>query len=420
MRLVSLLVFGAGLLWSAPAAAAVPIEDGSGFLSFLAIFALGCLVAGILHHAGRRFGYAPAVLFVAIGFVVGPFAGIVPPDLTSQSWPLIACILAHYGLIFGLHFDVVNFRSTDFQALRVAGGLAALGFAIPLLLFWTQMDSIEPGSARVMWLAVAIATGAVWTAVELRPTRVHLDHYQVWGRFRLFGMRVGQTAGALAIGGFGLAMVMMREATVVDVQPTDVLKTAGLQILVGAALGVIGRLVSGGSGESSSRILAMIGIVLASAGWSLYMDLSAMWTGLIAGIVWAQLDRHSTHLSRRLLGLEPVLAAIVFTWAGMWWSGEPAPWILLVVVAYLLVRRLVQRGALLVSRVPSGRQISAMIWPAGALSAGMLVELKATERHPVEAEWFMGLLLAIVVAELLSRGVLRRTVLDAGTTEKQP
>lgn len=385
------------------------------------IVVIGAGLAVVLNRVLKSRGIPSGLEFAALGFLCGPVFKLIPEqalqlwvvvdEVTGKGVPTmlgvqlsILCVVI--GLFVSFSLDFRWFRDWEVDASAEA---IPILISIPVLLlgvtYW--IHSFYP--IGVEHVALVVGGAAVLTAVDLRPAHIYLTHFNVWGDDRLFGLRVGTTLQAAAIFAAGVAQAMLQ--THMDGKPPiQAAILVGIQIALAALVGVVARSISPLRASNSWTLSVAIALALFLGPLSSAMGASGLLMGLVAGLVWVQFDRDLSTLSRPL---EPMIHAALLVLAGLVWSSNPEPWVVSVVIGWLIMRWVVLRFYQTVFRRKK-RPIHGLLWPAGVLGVAIVLELRLAA-PPFEAEWSTGMLFAILISELLSRRLFRFAMIDQGT-----
>jgi hypothetical protein len=364
---------------------------------------LGTVVAagrGWRSHRRLSIGLSPTprlgLIILPLGVALGPRGlDLLSERVLTALDPAVSAALAALGVLIGLQFDSGRRRQWTLAgvaslgalltALTVAGGLMLLQALVPTGIAWPWAFALLLGACA------APSSSATETA----------DHDE--------SPLVSQIAdlddlAPIVLGFAGFAWIGLGSGWTVLAITTQ---TAVIAAMIAVA-GVL--LVSETSSENEQRVF-VIGTILLLAGAAAHLQLSELFTGLVAGIVFRRFHAvASVRFERDLRYLQHPLVALLFGVAGARFSAPPG-WLMLV-VAYVALRTI---GKLLAGRV-SGLWIAGVPRDAGVLLVapgvvGVALALNASRFH--EDSVHSALLFAIVVAgsvvsELLSLVVTRK------------
>ena len=242
----------------------------------------------------------PAVVFVSLGFVLGPSAaGVLSADVVSHLDPVVALGLASLGAFIGLSVEIQ--RQGEQRLAAAASAEAGVTMVLVALgvFGWRWAVASRPDAlfiASLMVLAVAasasasLAARATWGSLSARIADFD-DLLPV-----LVGALVLATASA---GGIveGVILVLLLAVAV------SVLTSAGRWLLD----------VSSGEAE---RITFVAGTLLLVAGSAEYLGLSMLFAGLLAGLVWTRTSTTHEQLQRRLARIQHPVVIVLLLVAG--------------------------------------------------------------------------------------------------------
>jgi uncharacterized membrane protein SirB2 len=212
----------------------------------------------------------PGLVLVA-GLVIGPQGiNLLSGNMLSYLDPAVSAALAALGVLIGLGFDLR--RSGEIRLLGAATVEAALvmvlvGAGVVLV------QSVQPVLNVPIWLMAVIlgicasASSTVSSADSTSPDSV--------------AARIADLDDVLPIVLGGLALAAIREVSPASVTWLTV-QCIGLAVAVayGAWL-----LVTQSTSESEQRVFT-IGAILLLAGIAEFLSISALWIGLVGGVVW--------------------------------------------------------------------------------------------------------------------------------------
>jgi hypothetical protein len=212
----------------------------------------------------------PGLVLLA-GLVIGPQGiNLLSGNMLSYLDPAISAALAALGVLVGLGFDLR--RSGEIRLL----GAATVEAAIVMVLVGAGVvfaQSVQPVLNVPTWLMAVIlgicasASSTVSSADSTSPDGV--------------ATRIADLDDVLPIVLGGLALAAIREASAADVAWLT-LQCIGLAIAVAYSAWL---LVAQSTSESEQRVFA-IGAILLLAGIAEFLSISALWIGLVSGVVW--------------------------------------------------------------------------------------------------------------------------------------
>jgi hypothetical protein len=212
----------------------------------------------------------PGLVLIA-GLVVGPQGiNLLSGNMLSYLDPAVSAALAALGVLIGLGFDVR--RPGEIRLL----GAATVEAALVMVLVGAGVvltQSVRPVLNVPMWL-MAVILGICASASSTVSSADSTSSDSV-------ATRIADLDDVLPIVLGGLALAAIREAS-----PASVAWLT-LQCIVLAMAVAYGAwlLVAQSSSESEQRVFT-IGAILLLAGIAEFLSISALWIGLVAGVVW--------------------------------------------------------------------------------------------------------------------------------------
>jgi hypothetical protein len=388
---------------------------------------------------------APAMLFVPLGYLLGPARlNLLPTRALDHLDPVISVGLATLGVFVGLalgrrpRWDTRLFLAASFEAivtvLIVGGAILYLLYswhlplqtstvAIALALgvsasassasatsgFAPSASSAAPASAatapdhdtahaiasRVADLddVLPIVVGALAIALLSEPGRSG----QALGGQTLDGQALGeQTLGALALG--------VRALDVHSHSPWLSLGLVGVTMLVGLAVGIAGWLLIERAHSVAERGLFVLGLLALVGGASAYLSLSPLLAGLTAGMFWNWSPGRTDVIVREDISkFQHPLAVLILIAAGANLElSMAALWLFAPFVLFRIAGKLA--GGWLASRLTPG--LASADLGAHLLAPGLLGIAFALNLHQHLATTdAAAVLTAVVIGTLASEGV---------------
>lgn len=265
----------------------------------------------------------PGLLLLLAGVALGPHGlGLLSPQILSSLDPAMPVALAALGVLIGLGFNLR--ASGQGRVLAAASVESALtiavvaGGALVLAPFWNLPAEVPP-----WFLAAALGICAACSS-----TVVSAGSSDSGG---LVG-RIGDLDDLLPIAVGGLALALLRETTVSAALMLAL--QAGAVALVIAAAGWL--LLARSSSDTEQRVF-VIALLLLLGGAAEYLSLSALVSGVVAGLFWEAIGGPARDAVRRdALHIQHPLLVIVLIVTGAH-VNLPAGW-LGMGLAYLFLR----------------------------------------------------------------------------------
>lgn len=303
----------------------------------------------------------PPLLLLFIGAALGPHGlSLLSPGILSAIDPAVPVALAALGVHLALHVDLtlVPSRLLRLGAASAGVALAAVVVTVGVLRLMTSDLSAAPFHAWVVALAAAVCA-----ALSLPTMDSGRSVRDSAGTHRL-ELMVSIVMGGLLLawireGSFGEATILLGQM-------------AALPIVVGIAAWL---LVTHTASESEQRIFTLASLLLVG-GLADYLSLSALFSGMMAGIVWRIVPGAvGDAVLRDITHLRHPLAAFLMLVVGARMTMSAGPALLfgypvLAIAAGLAARALIGRLSGPVSVNPDERQsVAPAVFPvAFALS----------------------------------------------------
>ena len=312
---------------------------------------------------GLRPATTPVMVFVPLGFVLGPWgAGALTPRVVEHLDVVVSIALATLGVFVGIAMGTQRGRVRHLVAASAAEGILTLlaVTAATLLLITSWHMPLGLGaviSASALGIAAA-ASAATFVGESGDPAH-------------LIASRVADLDDVLPIvvGSILLSLAAPDTAGMLE----DFLVT----VLVGCGVGISGWLLFERA-EGAERGVFVLGTLALLGGCAAYLGTSPLVAGMAAGVVWARTPGHTDRIAASdLHKFEHPLVVLLLIVAGA--GLEPSVMGIWLFAPYVLFRtagKLV--GGWVASRVAPGlapADLGAYLIPPGILGIGFILNL---------------------------------------------
>jgi hypothetical protein len=325
-----------------------------------AVPTLARFAAPLRTHAalGLEAAHAPALVFVPLGFVLGPRAvGLLPEDALAHLDVVVSVALAALGVFIGLALDLRRGRERRLLAAASTEALVTLAVVAGSLAVLLERWRV-PLDAPVV--TVAAALGACAAASSGRALGGDADPVHA------LAARIADLDDVvpIVVGAFVIAMIGVGSGVAVA---QAVLVTG----LVGLGVGFGGWLLFERARGAAERGVFVLGSVVLVGGGAAYMAQSALLAGMVAGLFWRLAPgRADRVIHDDLRRIQHPLVVLLLLAAGA--SLEPsrvALWFLVPLVLFRLVGKLLGgwAAARLVPGAPAPADLGAHLLPPGVI-----------------------------------------------------
>lgn len=380
------------------------------------LIAIGILfLAGLaLDTLGRRVHVPRVTLLMLLGALVGPpVLDILPENLVDADDLIAPTALTMVAFLLGGSLDrrtlVAHGRTIMIMSLAVvtvsvavvSGGLILLGAPAA---FAFLLAGISAATAPAATLDVVKQSGRTGRFVDNLRGIVAID--DAWGLI-VFSL-VLTLAGALTgNGGEGALLHGLAEA--------------GGSILLGLAIGLPGAILTGRIKPGEPTLIEVLGLVFLCAGAALYLELSFLLAGMVAGATVVNLARHHERPFHEIERIEWPFLLVFFVMAGATLNLAGLAAIGWIGLAYILLRAAARILGAAVGGLLSGlpmRESGLMglaLMPQAGVAIGMA--LVAAERFPGIGTQVLTITIASTIAfeifgPLMTQFALERTAED--------
>ena len=372
---------------------------------------------------GRHTPLPRVTLLLTFGFIIGPAAMDLLPEIEPQLFELLSSIaLMMIGFLIGGTLTRASFKRQGRRVLSVsitmvvvtvtivALGLVLLGVPVAIALLFA---GIAPATAPAATADVVHETGAEGPFSQTLIGIVAVD--DAWG---LIAFSLILAAVLLMNGDGGLANVALAS-----------LRDIGGAVVLGTLLGIPMAYLSGRLSEGEPLQVEALGMVFLCGGLALWLDVSFILAAMVMGAVVTNLARHHKRPFHAIEGIEWPFLVLFFVLAGasleleaLWLAG---PWLLGYVVLRVLGRLLgAWLGGALCHDDPAERWwMGLAMLPQAGVALGMA--LVAAQRLPALGEIVLPVIIGAtvifeVIGPVLTRVALHRvgeraTITDSGS-----
>jgi len=349
--------------------------------------------------------------------LVGLFLGSAALDLLDASTlqslhPFMGLGLSWIGMLFGVQWELkrlLRIPPPTFAVAFLQAVATMLAVALPFYLLFRRLFTYETDIVLIGAISLAAAasdTGQSGLALVTRGREI--------AKRPLVPLlqNVSNLDGLVGVVAFGLVSCL---AQLHDGAPTY--QWIGISIVLGLTVGLLMTALTAYRLKEEEMLLIVIGAIAFGGGLALYLNLSPLLVNLIAGAVVANLARSRGQAGIRsvLLRGERSIYVLFLILVGAAWQLDSL-WILLLAFVYLVSRiagKLI--GGSLASRLFLPPSLSAGGIGLGLLSHGgmalaIVVNLHQIHRSALTDLVISVLLLGMLVSELVSPALLRRTL----------
>jgi hypothetical protein len=356
---------------------------------------------------------APAMLFVPLGYLLGPPGlNLLPADVFAHLDPVISVGLAALGVFVGLalgrrpNWETRLFVAASVEAIvTIVIVLGAILFLLDAWHFPTSVPRIAIalalGVAASASSAASVTAGANGTTSVRVTTDTTADPIvDPTGTPHALASRIADLDDVLpiVIGALAIAVVVAPEGA------WQAIAQLAIAALLGLAVGVIGWLLIERARSIAERGVFVVGSLALVGGASAYLSLSPLLAGLAAGIFWNWSPGRADVIVREDLRRfqHPLVVLMLLAAGASLQLSLPALWLFAPFVVFRLAGKLA--GGWLASRLTPSLapgDLGAYLLAPGLL--GIAFALNAHQHLPGDDG--VALLTAVVIGTLASEGV---------------
>lgn len=380
----------------------------------LVLITIGTMfLAGLaLDAVGRRAHVPRVTLLILFGVALGPSAlDLVPPAMTGEGELFAPTALTMVAFLLGGHLDrrslaahgreilVMSAAVVGVSVLLVAGGLWLLAAPVPMALL---MGTIAAATAPAATLDVIRQSGRQGRFVTNLAGIVAID--DAWGLV-LFSLALTVAGAMLGAGVEGPLWHGLHEA--------------GGSVALGLAVGLPGAALTGRVKPGEPTLVEALGLVFLTAGLALWLDLSYLLAGMVAGATIVNLARHHERPFHEIERIEWPFLLLFFVLAGASLEVAELRALGAIGLAYVALRAVARvAGGMLGAALAGlplreGRLMGLALMPQAGVAIGMA--LVVAERFPHFGEALLTMTVASTVIFELAGPYLTLFALDRVT-----
>ena len=331
---------------------------------------------------------APAVLFVPLGYLMGPsVAGILSQTAVAQLDPVVSVALAALGVFVGLALDL---RTADARRLFVAASAEACITVATVavftsLLLWQWQLPLGVGATFVALVLGVSASASSATSAAAGP------HPSLG-----VASRIADLDDVLPIA-IGAGLVASLAAT----SFADGVRLLVLTAALGLTIAVAGWLLFERARSAAERVVFVGGALMLLGGAAAYLSLSPLMTGMVAGLFWTFSPGRADQVIREdVQKLQHPLVVLLLITAGASLVYSPlALWLFAPFTVFRLTGKLLGgRAAAALSGGLAPADLGAWLLPPGLLGIAFALNVEQVGASPAGG----ALLFAVVVGSIAS------------------
>ena len=365
--------------------------------------------------------FASGLEFLLLGAAAGPHGlDLISQNVINDLEPMVYLALGWIGLLFGIEMAVDQVRQISRNIFRFLFVDAVASLVFFSLAMFFIVDLIFPELAtkdRILW---SVLLGI--TASFSSPTIVALATQRLPSRGPLTNtMRI---AGALSplfpLVAFGLFFMLVHPRFFA-------FEGVGYGLLWwlfvnagGLVLGLVMVLFTHEKAKDDEMLLVVLGTVLIVGGVCYFLQFSALYTGLVMGVVVGNLSRRHDQIFRELHHVEkPIFFGFLIIVGAV--AAPPDLRTLLLVTVYVLLRwgmKYQLTGAMVVAGLPDlrryGRRAGLVLSGQGMMAVAIVLDANFASTDYELSRVLTVVALAVVVNDTVGYLIARRTLIASG------
>jgi len=371
--------------------------------------------------------FASGLEFLILGAVAGPHGlDLISQNVINDLEPMVYLALGWIGLLFGIEMAVDQVRQVSRSIFRFLFADAVVSLIFFSLAMFFLVDLAFPGLAlndRIVWSVLLGITASfssstiVALATQRLPSRGPLTNT----------MRI---AGALSplfpLIAFGLFFMLVHPRFFAFEGVGSGLLWWIFVNAGGLVLGLVMVLFTHEKATDNEMLLVALGTVLIVGGLCYFLQFSALYTGMVMGVVVGNLSRRRDQIFRELHHVEkPIFFGFLIIVGAV--AAPPDARTLLLVVAYVLLRWGMKHqltGAMAVAGLPElrqhGRRAGLVLSGQGVMAVAIVLDANLASTDYELSGVLTVVALAVVINDTVGYMLARRTLIASGEASPRP
>ncbi|MEZ4318177.1 MAG: hypothetical protein R3F61_11760 [Myxococcota bacterium] len=393
-------------------------------LVLLVMVGLAYLMARfVVNRLQRRFLFVSGMEYILLGVLLGPavVGTIAVFDDMGRLAPIIAFAAGWIGLVYGMELDwrsLVQQSSAD-GAMRLAFA-EVVGTGIVTMLggyaFFTSGLLMEAVPTSEAWCAASVLGCAAAAGSSSAVDLLSESYTGLESRLLPLLRHTSRVGDIIAIAGLGVLFAWFhppagRDAMLATSFAGWILWTLGIGVLMGWFF----SLFLDDNADDNHRFLALVGIIVFTAGISFFLEISALTVNLILGVILVNTSDGPRVADTLESSLKPVTLVLMVFAGAMWHPVDPLAG-LVVSVGYVLLRGVAKAAALFLATVgtPIRKDVFRGLMAQGEAAVAIAVSFRLVYDGEAAQLAYTAILISVILNELLAPRLLKGLLIDAG------
>lgn len=258
--------------------------------------------------------------FILIGYILGKNVfNFLETETINSLYPFLGLGLGWIGLIYGLQFNLkslirfpmIYFISSGFQSI----------FTIVIVFIFSSffIQIFSPEYTNILFTVLILAASASCSSSSI-PALLSYEHKFRGSKSLRIIRYISSTGDLIGVILIGFAFVLFQKGNVFDFFIPAAIQWLFIAIVIGVITGVIYVHIISKAPSDQELLLITMGLVLFSGGLSLYLELSPIFSNLIAGIIIANYSKNWHKIEHLTIKAEKTIYLILLIIAGAMWD----------------------------------------------------------------------------------------------------
>ncbi len=305
----------------------------------IAIMAVVSVAGSKITFLGRRLplGFRNILFtgseYIFIGILLGGMGlNILDGPTLEMLQPFLIFGLSWIGFLYGVQFEVRFMRHLPRYYFSITALQGTITFIVITGLFYMVLNGTAEliGSSRLMLSLILGATGACTAQSAIAIVN---RNYRIQNRSLVELLRyISSVDGLFALGFLVVSLSMAAGFRGASFSVQSFLLNAGLSLIIGIVPAIILILLSRVRFTQQEFLVFIVGAIMFNGGLAIHMDQSPLVSGLVCGIIVANLCRHRLRAMEIVMHAEKSIYIILLLFLGANWQPTIGPGLLLAAV----------------------------------------------------------------------------------------
>jgi hypothetical protein len=271
--------------------------------------------------------------YIFIGILVGSMGlNILDGPTLELLQPFLIFGLSWIGFLYGVQFEVRFMRHLPRYYFSMTALQATITFIVITGLFYMVLYGVTELTGPFR-LVISLIVGATGACTAQSAIAIVNRNYRIQNRSLVELLRyISSVDGLFALGFLVVSLSMAAGFRGPNFSMQSFLMNAGLSLIIGIVPAIILILLSRVRFTQQEFLVFIVGTIMFSGGLAVHMDQSPLVSGLVCGIIVANLCRHRLRAMEIVMHAEKSIYIILLLFLGANWQLTIGPGLVLAAV----------------------------------------------------------------------------------------